>query len=62
MKRGASGYPLNAFVSTMSAGDLGLVDGEDAPEGFANKVARSLLAVVVSVFDDETFLIWDTVN
>lgn len=60
--RGASGYPLNAFLSTMSADDLRLVDGQDAPAGFANQVAGSLLAVVVSVFDDETFLVWDAVN
>lgn len=59
MKRGASGYPLNAFVSTMSAVDFGLVDGQDAPKGFAIEVAESLLAVIVSAFDAESFMVWD---
>jgi hypothetical protein len=58
VRKGALGYPLNAFVSTMSAGDLGLVDGEDAPKSFPGAVTESLLAVVVSAFDAESYLVW----
>lgn len=58
--RGASGYPLNAFVITKSSSDLGLVDGGDAPERLSQEVAASLLAIVVAAFDAESFLIWTT--
>lgn len=57
--RGASGYPLNAFVCGKSAADLDLVNGREVVKGFANQIAESLLAVVVAAFDAETFLVWD---
>lgn len=56
--RGAFGYPLNAFLVTKSSTDLGLVDGKEAPEPLAQKVVSSLTAVIVSAFDNESFLIW----
>jgi len=55
---GASGYPLNAFVVAKASSDLGLVDGEDAPENLAQEVAANLRAIVVAAFDAESFLIW----
>jgi hypothetical protein len=58
INKGASGYPLNAFVCKKSAADLGLVDGREAVKDFAGQVAESLLAVVVAAFDAETFLVW----
>jgi hypothetical protein len=59
VREGAFGYPLNAFVVAKSAADLGLVNDRSAPEGFADEVAKSLLAVIVSAFDAESFLVWD---
>jgi len=53
-----SGYPRNAFVTTHSAAELGFVHGTQAPEEFPRKVAESLLAVMVAIFDAETFLVW----
>lgn len=53
-----SGYPRNAFVTTHSAAELGFVHGKPAPEEFPPKVAESLLAVMVAMFDAETFLVW----
>jgi hypothetical protein len=58
ISKGASGYPLNAFVSSKSAAGLGLVDREQVPEGLASAVAESLLAVIVAAFDAETFMVW----
>lgn len=55
----AFGYPLNAFVITRSAADLGLVNGQPVAESFASQVAGSLLAVAVSAFDATSFAIWD---
>jgi hypothetical protein len=59
ISRGASGYPLNAFVSSKSIAELGLVDRQPVPTGLPREVANSLLAVVVAAFDAETFLVWD---
>jgi hypothetical protein len=58
VNKGASGYPLNAFVISKFAGELGLVDREDVPEGLPSEVAESLLAVIVAAFDAETFMVW----
>jgi len=60
VRAGSSGYPLNAFVTGSSATSLGLVDGTAVPNGLASQVVNSLLAVVVSAFDAESFLVWDS--
>jgi hypothetical protein len=57
-----SGYPRNMFVSTHSAEHLGLADRQQVPEQFPAQVAESLRAVVVSIFDDESYLVWDRVK
>jgi hypothetical protein len=56
--RVGSGYPRNAFVTTRSAAELGFIHGRQAPEKFPQQVAESLLAVIVSIFDDESYLVW----
>lgn len=56
--RGAHGYPLNAFLTSRSSAELGLVDRRQAPKALSQLVVESLLAVVVSAFDGESFLIW----
>ncbi len=58
INRGASGYPLNAFVSGKSSSALGLMDRQQVPQNLANEVAESLLAVIVAAFDAETFMVW----
>jgi hypothetical protein len=58
IRRGASGYPRNAFVVLRSGADLGLVDRCTLPKDFAGQVAGALLAVIVAAFDDESYLIW----
>lgn len=58
IRENAFGYPLNAFVVMQSSAQLGLVDGQPAPADFAKNVADSLLAVVVSAFDAESFMTW----
>lgn len=57
--RGSHGYPLNAFVTSASADELGLVDGADLDSDVAGRVVGSLLAVIVAAYDAETFIIWE---
>jgi len=54
-----SGYPRNAFVVGRSPEQLGLADRRQAPEQFPGEVAKSLLAVIVAIFDAETYLVWE---
>jgi hypothetical protein len=57
--RGASGYPTNAFVTSASAEELGLVDGADLDSDVAGRVVESLMAVIVAAYDAETYIIWE---
>ncbi len=61
-RRGASGYPLNAFVTIKSSVDLGLTDGQAAAGDVPRQIAESLLAVIVAAFDAESFLVWTADN
>jgi hypothetical protein len=53
-----SGYPRNMFVSARSAAELGLADRQQVPEDFPARVERSLLAVILAIFDAESYLVW----
>lgn len=57
--RGSGDYPTNAFVTSASAEELGLVDGADGDSSIAGRVVGSLLAVVVAAYDAETYIIWE---
>lgn len=57
--RGSGGYPTNAFVTSASAEELGLVDGADLGSDIAGPVVGSLLAVIVAAYDAETYIIWE---
>ena len=57
--RGSGDYPTNAFVTSVSAEELGLVDGADLDSGIAGRVVGSLMAVIVAAYDAETFIIWE---
>ncbi len=59
LHRGSGKYPLNAFVTSASAEELGLVDGADLDSGIAGPVVGSLMAVIVAAYDAETFIIWE---
>jgi hypothetical protein len=59
LHRGSHGYPLNAFVTSVSAEKLGLVDGADLDSSIAGRVVGSLMAVVVAAYDAETYIIWE---
>jgi hypothetical protein len=50
-------WPLNAFVSHKSPGELGLSMGADLTEEFASELADSTVALINQVFDDEAYLI-----
>jgi hypothetical protein len=57
--RGSGGYPTNAFVTSTPAEELGLVDGADLNHDVAGPVVGSLMAVIATAYDNETFLIWE---
>jgi hypothetical protein len=57
--RGSGDYPTNAFVTSVSADALGLVDGADLDSDIAGRVVGSLRAVVVAAYDAETYIIWE---
>lgn len=56
--RGAFGYPRNAFVTTCSSSELGLVDQQQAAAELPRLIVQHLVAVIVNAFDSESFLIW----
>lgn len=56
LRTGASGYPLNAFVVQSSAAKLGLAEGHDLKAEDVEVIARLTIAVIVSVFDAESFV------
>ena len=58
LRRGATGHPLNAYVCRDSAADLGLAAEEEVSDQVLEGVVASLLAVVVAVFDAESFVAW----
>jgi hypothetical protein len=58
LRTGSSGYPLNAFVTTRTADALGLIDHTALEESGIDKICEALIAVIVSAFDAESFLIW----
>jgi hypothetical protein len=57
--RGSTGYPTNAFVTSASPEELGLVDGADLDHSLAEAVVASLVAVIVAAYDAETFIVWE---
>jgi hypothetical protein len=57
--RGSHCYPTNAFVTSVPAEKLGLVDGADLDHDVAGPVVASLMAVIVAAYDAETFIIWE---
>jgi hypothetical protein len=57
--RGSGGYPTNAFVTSASAEELGLVDGADLDSRVGEAVVASLMAVIVAAYDAETYIIWE---
>jgi hypothetical protein len=57
LRAGSSGYPLNAFITTLSPKHLGLWSAADLGPSFVEAVTRSTRAVIVSALDAESFLI-----
>lgn len=56
---GASGYPLNAFVTSTNATELGLLDGTDVSSDIVSTMIGSLMAVIVGAYDGVSFVIWE---
>jgi hypothetical protein len=59
LHRGSHHYPLNAFVTSASEDELGLVNSADLDCDIAGAVVRSLVAVIVAAYDAESFMIWE---
>lgn len=45
-------------MTSVSAEELGLIDGGDLNVDIADAVVGSLMAVIVAAYDAETYLIW----
>ena len=58
IRRGASGYPLNAFVVLQPCQSLGLAPGAHLGSPLADDLASTVAAIIVSAFDAESFLLW----
>ena len=60
IRAASTAYPLNAFIGSVrpDTGDLQARDGAD----LAAAIASSIVVIVVSVFDGESFLIWDAIE
>jgi hypothetical protein len=57
-----SGYPRNAFLSSRTPDELQLVDRAELSTDFSERVAKSLAAVIVAIYDDESYLVWDRIS
>ncbi len=57
-RTGASGYPLNAFVSNRDPVALGLSGGQRLDSEFVESFLGSISAIVVAVHDAETYVVW----
>jgi hypothetical protein len=56
LRRGSSGYPVNAFVCRGSARQLRLEPGSEIDAGRQALIVESVRAVIVSVYDAEAFV------
>jgi hypothetical protein len=52
-----AGYPTNVFL-VAGKGERLLERISESPEGIPDWVVQSLVAVIVSIFDDESWLVW----
>jgi hypothetical protein len=57
IRTGSSGYPLIAYVVDSSPQDMGVSPGAELGNKFFDCVVRSAMAVIVSAFDAETYLV-----
>ncbi|HTZ43213.1 MAG TPA: hypothetical protein VMB79_05070 [Jatrophihabitans sp.] len=62
LRTGASGYPLNAIISSADAGALDLTPGRTLSYENLRRVSAAGGAVITSVYDAESYLILVTEN
>lgn len=55
----SASHIMNAFVSTKSIEELGLVDHQEISKGIGKEIAASLLAIITFAFDETSFAVWD---
>jgi hypothetical protein len=56
LRSGSSGHPLNAFVSTRSVAELSLEPGSQLRSEPVASIVRSIVTVIVSVYDAEAYV------
>ena len=59
LRRGASGYPLNAFLCSGSPTQLRLRNNAEASDELCDELAAGTAAVIVSAYDDHAYLAWE---
>ena len=58
LRRGASGYPLNAFLLRATSGSLGLSPGRRLDADAAEAIAERVCGIIVAAYDAEAYLVW----
>jgi len=56
LRKGSSGYPLNAYLCSGVAADLGLAPEADLSPDLQGRLAEAVVGVIVSVWDAEAFV------
>jgi|JI10StandDraft_1071094.scaffolds.fasta_scaffold18321_7 hypothetical protein len=56
LRTGSAGYPLNAYVVSLSADELGLTNGLQLGTELVQRIAESTMLVLVGAFDGEGFI------
>jgi len=58
LRRGASGYPLNAFLLRADSRTLGLAYGRGMTADSVDPIANEVCGVIVAAYDAEAYLLW----
>jgi hypothetical protein len=56
LRKGSSGYPLNAYLCSGAAADLGLAPEVELSRVLQQRLAETVIGVIVSVWDAEAFV------
>jgi hypothetical protein len=57
LRTGSAGYPLNAYVVSLSAAELGLTNGLQLSTELVQRIAESTTLVFVGAFDGEGYIV-----
>ena len=56
---GSSGYPRNCFVASVNNEFMNTFIDKSLPTDVIDKIAESIVALVIGAFDDESYVVWE---